>query len=192
MTIRDDLAQLCALEAKFKALTAERDWLKRKVLDHALNVYETDGMKPTWRAGDVTVSLVAPTPKPSVVDEDAFADYVADAYGEDKLVTIRRVPDGDLRASLLASIQDDNPDAGVMMKANAPSIRLEVSKEAKAAAAVGLTDEIAADAQLLTVDTQENTAWDKLVARIEANRADPSRMVRRKGRRQSDGSEIPS
>lgn len=83
MSVRDDLAALCHLEARMSALTEQRDELRRRLLDYALDTLDNEGVAPTWRAGDLgSVSLTMPKAKAEVVDEDAFTAFVAEAYGD--------------------------------------------------------------------------------------------------------------
>jgi len=145
-TIRDDLAALCQLEARIGALTAQRDDLRRRLLDAALDTLDNEGVAPTWRAGNLgTVGLTIPKPRVEVFDEDAFAEFVAESYGEQAVVTVRRAGPG-IREAVLGSITTDNAAAGVTVKARFPYLNVRLSKEAKLAAAaeLGIEDEAVA------------------------------------------------
>jgi len=144
VSVKDDLAALCALEARIGALTAQRDDLRRRLLDHALDSYEKEGAAPTWRAELGTVGLTVPKPRVEVFNEDAFASFVADTYGPEHVVTVQRVPEGGLRSSLLDCVESDNVEIGVTVKARLPFLQVRLSKEAKAAAAAELAEERAA------------------------------------------------
>lgn len=141
MSVRDDLAALCRLEATLSALGEQRDALRRRLLDHALDTLENEGAAPTWRAGDLgSVSLTMPKPKAEVVDEDAFTSYVAEAYGDGAVETVVRVKQN-VRDAVLGAVQPEDTTPGVSVKARLPYLQVRLSKEAKAAAAVELERE---------------------------------------------------
>jgi hypothetical protein len=140
MSIKDDLASLCALEAKIAALTAQKDDLRRRLLSHALDTLESDGVAPTYRHPMGSVILTVPEPKPSVYDEDAFAAYVAEAYGDGAVETVQRVKPN-VRDAILPTFREADESAGVTMKERMPYLTVRLSKDAKAAAAAELENE---------------------------------------------------
>lgn len=143
MSIKDDLGALCTLEAKISALTEQRDILRRRLLDHALDSFEQEGAAPTWRAGDLgTVGLTVPKPRVEVYDEDAFAGYVLDAYGDGAVEKVVRVKDN-VRKAVLETVREGDATAGVTVQARLPYLQVRLTKEAKAAAAA----ELAADSE---------------------------------------------
>ena len=92
MTVLNDLTALCELEARISALTEQRDTLRRRLLDRALDTYENEGAAPTWRAGTLgTVGLTVPKPRLSVFNEDAFAESVLRIAGEGAVEAVVRV-----------------------------------------------------------------------------------------------------
>lgn len=134
MSVRDDLAALCRLEATLSALGEQRDELRRRLLDHALDTLENEGAAPTWRAGDLgSVSLTMPKPKAEVVDEDAFTAYVAEAYGDGAVEQVVRVKQN-VREAVLGAVQPEDTTPGVSVKARLPYLQVRLSKDAKQAA----------------------------------------------------------
>lgn len=139
MTIKDDLAALCALEAKLAALTDQKDELRRRLLTAALDTLDSEGVAPTWRHPMGTVVLTVPQAKASVYDEDAFAAYVAEAYGDGAVETVVRAKQN-VRDAVLGSIREADETAGVTMKERLPYLMVKLSKDAKAAAVAELED----------------------------------------------------
>lgn len=148
MSVKNDLAALCSLEARIGALTAQRDDLRRRLLDTALDVLENEGAAPTWRAGDLgTVGLTVPKPRVEVYDETAFAESALSILGANAVEVVTRVRPN-FRESLLAAGRATESGAvvtahgevvaGVTAKARVPYLHVRLSKEAKAAAAVEL------------------------------------------------------
>ena len=134
MSVKDDLAALCSLEARIAALTDQKDELRRRLLDHAMDTYEKEGAAPTWRAGELgTVGLTVPKPRVEVFDEDRFATHALDSYGVDAVVVVKRVRP-ELRDALLAVVTEANEEAGITVKARFPYLNVRLSKEAKQAA----------------------------------------------------------
>lgn len=141
MSIKEDLAALCSIEARIAALTDQKDELRRRLLDHAMGTYEKEGAAPTWRAGELgTVGLTVPKPRVEVFDEDRFASHAADSYGDDAVVLVKRVRP-ELRDALLAVVTEADESAGITVKARFPYLNVRLTKEAKMAAAVELIAE---------------------------------------------------
>lgn len=140
MSVKNDLAALCALEARIAALTDQKDELRRRLLTHAMDTYEREGAAPTWRAELGTVALTVPKPRVEVFDEDAFAAHVVEWYGGDAVVTVRRARP-ELRDALLATVTEANEAAGITVKARFPYLNVRLTPEAKAAAAAELAME---------------------------------------------------
>lgn len=145
MTVRDDLSALCKLEAQLAVLGEQKDVLRRRLLDHAMDTYENEGAAPTWRAGDLgTVGLTIPKPRVEVYDEDAFAQSAISIAGEGAVENVLRVKPNVKDAILGSATATDagslvNPDGevlgGVTAKARLPYLNVRLSKEAKEAAA---------------------------------------------------------
>ncbi len=155
MSVKENLAALCQLEAHIGALTAQRDDLRRQLLDHAMDVLESEGAAPTWRAPLGTVGLTIPKPRVEVFDENAFAESALNILGSGAIEVVTRVRP-DYRDRLLASATttetgavvtpDGEPVDGVTAKARFAYLNVRLTKEAKAAAAVelGIEDEAVA------------------------------------------------
>lgn len=156
MSIRSDLEALCRLEATMSVLTEQRDTLRRRLLDHALDTYENEGAAPTWRAGTLgSVGLTVPKAKAEVVDEDAFTAYVAWSYGDGAVETVQRVK-SNVREAVLGSVQDHHEVVdGVTLKARLPYLQVRLSKEAKQAAADQLDIE---EARILSLQMNADEA----------------------------------
>lgn len=168
MSVRDDLAALCSLEAKIGALTEQRDALRRRLLDHALDTFENEGAAPTWRAGALgTVGLTVPKPRVEVVDEDAFAQSAISIAGEDAVEAVLRVRHN-VKDAILATATPTNsgslvnPDgevlAGVTASARLPYLNVRLSKEAKQAASDELAIEEARELSL-KMNADELDRW---------------------------------
>src|SRR5258707_15701114 len=84
-------------------MTAYRDDLRRRLLEHALDAYESEGAAPTWRTDLGTVGLTIPKTRVEVIDEDAFARSAVEILGPDAIEEVRRVRPSQ-RQFLLASI----------------------------------------------------------------------------------------
>lgn len=141
MSVRSDLEALCRIEATLSVLGAQRDELRRRLLDHALDTLENEGAAPTWRAGDLgSVSLTMPKAKAEVVDEHAFTQSVWESYGDGAVESVLRVKDN-VREAVLGAVKEGSEVAGVTIKARLPYLQVRLSKEAKAAAAVELERE---------------------------------------------------
>lgn len=143
MTIKDDLAELCALEARLAALTEKKDELRRRLLTAALDTLDSEGVAPTWRHELGTVVLTVPKSKASVFDEDAFAAYVQEAYGDGAVETVVRAKPN-VRDAILETIREADESAGITMKDRLPYLTVTLDKAAKLAAAAELEAETAA------------------------------------------------
>lgn len=153
MSVKDDLAALCAIEAKIGALTEQKDDLRRRLLDHALDAYEAEGAAPTYRVGTLgSVGLTVPKPRVEVFDEDVFAQSVVSIVGDGGVEAVLRVKPNVKDALLGAASATDSGQVvletgevldGVTAKARLPYLQVRLSKEAKAAAAVELEERVA-------------------------------------------------
>lgn len=151
MSVRNDLTALCKIEAQLAVLGEQKDELRRRLLAHAMDTYENEGVAPTWRAGDLgTVGLTIPKPRVEVYDEDAFAQSVVSIAGEGAVESVLRVKSnvkdavlGSATATTSGSLV--NPDgevlAGVSAKARLPYLSVRLSAEAKAAARSNFDEE---------------------------------------------------
>jgi hypothetical protein len=150
MTIKDDLAELCQLEARIAALTVRKNTLRATLLDIGLKTLEDQGAAPTWRVPSYgTVGLTNPEPKPVVVDPDVLMAWLVERYGEDPVETIRRLRPGWLegfwplcstvKATCAVVSEDGELIPGVVSQASGkPNLFVRLSKEAKLAAQVDL------------------------------------------------------
>lgn len=143
MTIQSDLAELCAIEARLAALAETKDELRRRLLINALDTLDAEGVAPTWRHPMGTVALTVPKATASVYDEDAFASFVMDAYGDGAVESVIRVKPN-VRDAVLSSVRLGDETAGVTMKERLPYLTVKLNKEAKAAAVAALGQETAA------------------------------------------------
>lgn len=143
MSIKDDLAALCAIEARLAALTERKDELRRSLLTQALDTLDSDGVAPTWRHPLGTVVLTVPKAKASVYDENAFAAFVREAYGDGAVEQVVRVKPN-VRDALLETIREADESAGVTMRERLPYLVVKLAKDAKAAAVAELEDEMTA------------------------------------------------
>lgn len=142
MTIRDDLAALCAIEARLAALTERKDELRRSLLTQALDTLDTDGVAPTWRHPLGTVVLTVPKAKASVYDENAFAAFVREAYGDGAVETVVRAK-SNVREAVLESVREADESAGITMRERLPYLVVKLAKEAREAARVELDESVA-------------------------------------------------
>lgn len=143
MSISDDLAALCSLEARIAALTDQKDDLRRRLLTAALDTLDSEGVAPTWRHPMGTVVLTVPQSKASVFDEDAFAAYVQEAYGDGAVEQVVRAKQN-VRDAILGAVREADESAGITMKERMPYLTVKLNKDAKAAAVAELEEETAA------------------------------------------------
>lgn len=143
MSVRDDLNTLCRIEAEMSALKFQQDELRSRLRQHALEVLDRDGAAPTWRADLGTISLTVPKPKAVVADEDAFAKFIADAYGDGAVEAVLRVKQN-VREAVLGSASENNLVDGVTIQIRPAYLTVRLSKDAKAAAAADVEEGTAA------------------------------------------------
>lgn len=144
--IRDTLIDLCNVEAELAEITARRDALRSTLLIAALDELEETGAAPTWRTEQGTVGLTMPKATPTVIDDDVFADFVADRYGEELVETVRRVNPtrakeifGSCSEALSTGAlvtTDGERLPGVVLKSRVPYLSVRLTDKAKLAALV--------------------------------------------------------
>lgn len=149
--IRDTLTDLCNVEAELAEITARRDALRSALLTAALDELEETGAAPTWRTDKATVGLTMPKATPAVVDEEDFADFVADRYGEELVETVRRVNPTrakEIFASCSEALSncalvttDGELLPGVVLKTRVPYLSVRLTDKSKLAALVTKADE---------------------------------------------------
>jgi hypothetical protein len=150
MTIKDDLAELCRLEARIGALTVRKKALRDALLEAGLKTLKEEGAAPTWRVPSFgTVGVTNPVPKPVVIDAAVLMAWLVERYGEDPVETIRRIRAGWLEgfwpfcsmveATCAVVSGDGELIPGVVSQASgAPNLFVRLSKEAKLAAQIDL------------------------------------------------------
>lgn len=159
MTIKEDLAELCRLEARIGALTVRKKALRDSLLVVGLKVLAEEGAAPTWRVPSYgTVGVTNPQPKPIVVDSEVLMAWLVERYGEDPVETIRRIRAAWLEgfwqfcsmveATCAVVSEDGELVPGVVSQASGePNLFVRLSKEAKLAAQIDLdAGEMAAQA----------------------------------------------
>lgn len=137
MSISEDIANLCTIEARIAALTDQKDELRRRLLTAALDTLDSEGVAPTWRHPMGTVVLTVPQSKASVFDEDAFAVYVQEAYGDGAVEQVVRAKPN-VKEAILGTVREADESAGITMKERLPYLMVKLNKTAKAAAAAEL------------------------------------------------------
>ena len=89
-----------------------------------------------------TVVLTVPQSKASVYDEDAFAAYVQEAYGDGAVEQVVRAKQN-VRDAVLGTMREADESAGITMKERLPYLMVKLNKDAKAAAVAELEQEVA-------------------------------------------------
>lgn len=138
MSIKEDLAAFCAIEVQMKRLEAEKSKLRRRLLDHAHESYESEGAAPTWRTDLGTVWLALPKPRVEVFDEDQFAKSAVEILGAGAVEVVTRVRP-EHRASLLSSITmtptaipitaEGEPVGGVIVSPRPPYLGIKLKPQ---------------------------------------------------------------
>lgn len=149
--IRDALIELCRVEAELAEITGRRDALRSALLTAALDELEETGAAPTWRTDQGTVGLAMPKASPTVIDEDAFAEFVADRYGEELVETVRRVKStrakeifgscSEAISSCALVTTDGETLPGVVLRARVPYLSVRLTDKSKLAALVTKANE---------------------------------------------------
>lgn len=150
--IQETMAALCHLEARLGQLNAQREQLRTTLLTHALDEMERTGAAPTWRTETGTVGLTVPKATPVIVDEEAFAVFAAQRWGEEVTETVVRVRPKDVRvifrncseslsnASLVTTDGERLP--GVVLRSKFPFLSVRLHPEAKMAALADDTEQV--------------------------------------------------
>lgn len=150
--IKDIIEDLCQLEAHLARLSARRAELRELLLTAALDELEETGAAPTWRTEVGTVGLTIPKATPVVVDEDAFATFVAQQWGDDQIETIRRVRPANAKAifrvcsealsSAALITRDGERVPGVVLRSKFPYLAVRLDPAAKMTAMDNATEQV--------------------------------------------------